>query len=91
VAARWSGKILPTDALIDFLTIVEILSRALPGEWQENAARTLLPRDQHSKIFTTLAQFCALGSKFYPQGIHRGSTASGGGAVGANQNASAEG
>jgi hypothetical protein len=56
VAAEWFGKILSTDALTDFLTVVEILSRALPGEWQQNAAKTLLPRDQHSKIFTALAQ-----------------------------------
>ena len=93
VAARWFGKIamvLSTTALIDFLTIIRILSCSLAGEWQENAAPTLLPWDQHPEIFTTLAQLCALGSKFYPQRYPQGSTGSGGGSVCADQHASVE-
>jgi hypothetical protein len=70
----------------DFLTIIEILSRSLAGWWQENAAETLLPRDQHSEISATLAKLCALGSNIYPQGLRR----AGGGAVCANQIALAE-
>jgi hypothetical protein len=61
---------------------LEILSRCLAGDWQGKAAETLLPRDQDSEIFGTLAQLCALGSKIYPQGFNR--------SVGANQNTSAE-
>jgi len=41
---------------VDFLAIIEILSGLLHGEWQENAAETLLPRDQNPTIFTTLTQ-----------------------------------
>lgn len=34
--------------------------------------KLLLPGDQYPAIFTAVAQLCVLGSKIYPQGVHRG-------------------
>jgi hypothetical protein len=92
VAARWFRKIamiLSRYGLVYFLTIIEILSRSLAGEWQEKAAETLLPGDQVGDFRDLRAKLCALGSNIYPQGYPQSLHKAGGGAVCANQIASA--